>query len=249
MIRIMPLSGLPEICPGDDIAAILAPALSDAPAETGDIVVATQKIFSKAEMRFATLCEVKAGEEARKIAAAIGKDERLVELILSESSAVVRAVPGLMIVRHNTGHVMANAGIDESNIGPGGDGRVLLLPEDPDASVARLGEALEARLGIRLGIVMSDSFGRPWRNGVVNVAIGAWGMPALADWRGSPDRDGRELQATEIAYADQIASAAGLAMGEADEGVPAVLIKGARMKGPENSAAALIRPADKDLYR
>lgn len=249
MIRLIPITGLPEIRPNDDIAAILASSLSHVPTEAGDILVATQKIFSKAENRFVVLSDVKVGGNACKIASRIGKDERLVELILSESSDIVRAVPGLIIARHRSGHVMANAGIDESNIGPDGEGKVLLLPENPDDSAARLGRALETRLGIRLGVVMSDSFGRPWRNGVVNVAIGAWGLPALADWRGSADRDGRELQATEIAYADQIASAAGLVMGEASEGVPAVLMKGVVMNGPDCDAASLVRPRDKDLFR
>ena len=253
-ITIRPLVGIGEVARGCDLGALLAEAIEPLGPVAGDVLVVTQKIVSKAEGRWVALATIDPSERARQIAGAIHKDPRLVELALRESTAVVRAAPGVLITRHKLGLVMANAGIDASNLGPGGDDRVLLLPEAPDRTAADIAAAILARLGLGLGVVISDSFGRPWRHGVVNVAIGCAGLPALVDRRGEMDRDGRPMQVTQVALADLIASAAGLAMGEADEGVPAALVSGYRLPGgpsPDTNrpAADLIRPETEDLFR
>jgi coenzyme F420-0:L-glutamate ligase / coenzyme F420-1:gamma-L-glutamate ligase len=249
-ITIHPLTGIGEVGCGDDLAALLAAALTViAPApKVTDVLVITSKIVSKAEGRHVSLSDVVAGAEALRLAALTGKDPRLVELILSESCAIVRAVPGVLITRHRLGFVMANSGIDQSNIGPGPDDRVLLLPQDPDATAGALHIALEQECGSAPAILISDSFGRPWREGVVNVAIGAAGLPAIVDRRGELDRSGRALEVTEVALADLIASAAGLAMGEGAEGVPAALVRGLAWRAQSAPAKALIRPAVRDLF-
>lgn len=241
MIGIHPLGGIGEVAAGDDLAALLAPALPQA--EPDDVLVVTSKIVSKAEGRSVDLAAIVPGDEAERLAAVTGKDPRLIALVLAESVAVVRAAPNVLITRHRLGLVMANAGIDQSNLGPGGTDRALLLPLDPDASAA----ALRAALGCP--VVISDSFGRPWRHGVVNVAVGASGLPALHDRRGEADRDGRVLQMTQVALADMLASAAGLACGEGAEGVPAALIRGAGLPPGDLPAAALVRPPEQDLFR
>ena len=247
MLGIFPLTGLPEIRPGDDLPALLAAHLAELRA--GDILVVAQKIVSKAEGRFVALGDVVPSPEALSLAREVRKDARLVELVLRESVEVVRAAPNVLITRHRRGHVMANAGIDASNIGSAGEGRVLLLPEDPDASAARIGDALETSFGVRPGVVISDSFGRPWRMGTVNVAIGIAGMPALIDRRGEQDRDGRVMQMTLIALADAVAAAAGLAMGEGAEGIPAAVMRGLDWAGAAQTAGALLRPVGEDLFR
>jgi coenzyme F420-0:L-glutamate ligase/coenzyme F420-1:gamma-L-glutamate ligase len=249
MITIRPFRGIGEINAGDDVGAILADALTFMPPETGDILVVTAKILSKAEGRAVKLANVVPGARAREIAATIGKDARLIELVLAQSTDIVRAARGVLITRHRLGLVMANAGIDCSNVGPESGETALLLPHDPDASAQRIADAIRVRWGVELGVILSDSFGRPWRHGVVNVAIGAAGVPSLVDRRGDADRDGRVLQATLIAYGDLIASAAGLAMGEAEEGIPAALVRGLSIAGEPQPAAALIRPVIEDLFR
>lgn len=248
MIEIHPLSGMPEVAPGDDLPALLRAALARAGLEprAGDILAVTQKIVSKAENRFARLDQVRPGAEAIELAERVRKDPRLVELVLRESVGVVRAAPNVLITRHRLGLVMANAGIDASNIGRG-DGRVLLLPEDPDASARAIAAGL-ARDGAAPAVIITDSFGRPWRMGVVSVAIGAAGLLALHDRRGEIDRDGRALQVTQVALADMIASAAGLATGEGAEGVSAVLVRGFAVPPGEAPARALVRPAAEDLF-
>lgn len=248
MIEILPLAGLPEIRPGDDLAALLTTAMTGLPGgpQAKDILVVTQKIVSKAENLFVDLAAVEPDDEARELAERTRKDPRLVALILRESVAVVRAVPGVLITRHCSGCVMANGGIDQSNLGPGGDGRVLLLPRDPDAAAARLRAALGPKAP---ALIIADSFGRPWRVGVTNVAIGAAGFPALVDQRGDHDRGGRPLAVTQIALADLAAAAAGLIMGEADQGVPAAMIRGVAWSGPQRPASDLIRPVAEDLFR
>jgi coenzyme F420-0:L-glutamate ligase/coenzyme F420-1:gamma-L-glutamate ligase len=248
VIEILPLAGLPEIRPGDDLAALLAAAMAGLPGgpRATDILVVTQKIVSKAENLFVDLDAVEPDDAARDLAERTRKDPRLVALILRESVAVVRAVPGVLITRHRSGCVMANGGIDQSNLGPGGDNRVLLLPRDPDAAAARLRDSLGPDAP---ALIIADSFGRPWRVGVTNVAIGAAGFPALVDLRGAHDRGGRPLAVTQIALADQAAAAAGLIMGEADEGVPAAMIRGLAWSGAERPAADLIRPEAEDLFR
>jgi coenzyme F420-0:L-glutamate ligase/coenzyme F420-1:gamma-L-glutamate ligase len=249
VIELHPIMDIGEVRPGDHLADLLAHALAGFVCRGGDILVVTQKIVSKAEDRFVDLDRVTPGPRAIALAAATQKDPRLVELVLAESEDVVRAVPHVLIARHRTGHVMANAGIDRSNLGPGDGERVLLLPVDCDASAQRLRAALGALLPVAPGIVISDSFGRPWRTGVINVALGVSGLPALIDRRGETDRDGRTLEVTQVALGDLAASAAGLLMGEGAEGVPAVLIRGLSTAGEANPASVLVRPAEQDLFR
>jgi len=247
MIEVHPFTGIGEVAPGVDLGAILAAALRGAglTMRDGDILVVTSKIVSKAEGCFARIDTVSPGEEAHRIAGITRKDPRLVELVLAESSAVVRAAPHVLITRHRLGLVMANAGIDQSNLGPGRQDCVLLLPRDPDGTAAALQQALEGAPAI----VISDSFGRPWRQGIVNIAIGASGLPALLDRRGEADRDGRVLEVTQIALADLVAATAGLVCGEGAEGVPAALVRGYRWTEPSAPAAALVRPIEQDLFR
>lgn len=244
-IEIIPLVEVGEVAPGDDLAALLSRALAAQGLSIGrgDTLVVTQKIVSKAEGRFVALDTVVPGPEALRLAEVTRKDPRLVELVLSESTAVLRAVPNVLVVRHRLGLVMANAGIDRSNIGPGMAERALLLPVDPDASAERLGRALGC------AVVISDSFGRPWRMGVVAVGIGASGLPALHDRRGERDRDGRMLEVTQVAVADLLASAAALATGEGAEGIPAVLVRGFAPAGTPCPAATLTRPLEEDLFQ
>jgi coenzyme F420-0:L-glutamate ligase / coenzyme F420-1:gamma-L-glutamate ligase len=246
------LPGIGEIAEGDNLGTIIGDAIErmGLVLRPGDIVVVAQKIVSKAEGRIVALDTVEPSERARELAAITRKDARLVELVLSESAEVMRAVPEVLIVRHRLGHVMANAGIDRSNLVPDDAApSALLLPVDPDASAAGLRRGLEARFGVAPGVVVSDSFGRAWRIGTVNVAIGVAGLPAVIDRRGEGDRHGRILEATEIAFADAVAAAAGLAMGEAAEGTPAVLVRG--MDWPETAqpTSALLRPMKQDLFR
>jgi len=251
MIQIVPLTGIGEVLPGSDLAALLADAIESTgmEPEPGDLLVVTQKIVSKAEDRFVDLTTVTPGARAIEVAQITRKDPRLVELVLSESTAVLRAVPNVLITRHRTGLVMANAGIDRSNIGEGSNERVLLLPIDADHSAAQLRAALASRWANPPGIVISDSFGRPWRYGVVNVAIGASGLPALIDCRGEPDRDGRMLEVTQVALGDMIATAAGLATGEGAEGVPAAFVRGVVWPREDKAATALVRPLNEDLFQ
>jgi coenzyme F420-0:L-glutamate ligase / coenzyme F420-1:gamma-L-glutamate ligase len=249
------LSGIGEIAPGEDLAEILGAALGRlcGPARTDDlprpagVLVVAQKAVSKAEGRYVLLDTVAVSPRAAELATLTRKDARLVELVLSESVEVLRAKPQVLIVRHKLGYVMANAGIDRSNVG--GHERVLLLPRDPDASAAALRSALEARYHIDAAVIVSDSFGRPWRKGVTNVALGAAGLPSLIDRRGERDRHGRRLEVTEVALADQLASAAGLLMGEGAEGLPAVWISGMAWGAPPLPARSLIRPIAEDLFR
>ena len=247
-IRLIALPGLPEVQAGADLGALLASPLRDLdpPLVRYDVLVVAQKIVSKAEHRFVDLASVTPSARAHELARVTGKDARLVEVILAESTEVLRAKPGVIIVRHRLGYVMAQAGVDRSNVG--GTDRVLLLPEAPDQSAARLRAALEQRVGVAPGIVISDSFGRPWRLGTTNIALGAAGVPSLWDRRGERDRNGRPLESTEVAWADALAGAAGLAMGEADEGTPCVLVRGLRWSAPELPALALVRPPGEDLF-
>jgi coenzyme F420-0:L-glutamate ligase / coenzyme F420-1:gamma-L-glutamate ligase len=246
------LAGVPLVQPGDDLGAIAAAAFAAngvAP-EEGDVLVVAQKIVSKAEGRYVDIATVQPSERAIALAAELDKDPRFVEVVLSESKRVVRHRPGLLIVEHRLGFVMANAGIDHSNIGvEAGSERVLLLPVDPDGSAHALRQYLIGAFGVGLGVIISDSFGRPWRKGTVGVAIGAAGLPALVDLRGHPDLFGRELLVTETGFADEIAAAAGLLMGQADEAVPMVLVRGLAWSAPDRPAGFLIRPAEHDLFR
>ena len=251
MIELHPLAAIGEVVPGDDLARLLAAAIkaADLIPEGSDVLMVTQKVVSKAEGRFVELATVTPGARAIELAEITRKDARFVELVLAESTAVVRAVPNVLITRHRSGHVMANAGIDRSNTGPGSKDRVLLLPADSDASAQRLRAALGAYWPEPPAILISDSFGRPWRYGVTNVAIGASGLPALVDKRGEVDRNGRKLEVTQVALGDMIAAAGGLVTGEGAEGVPAVLVRGLRWETEALPASALVRPLDEDLFR
>jgi coenzyme F420-0:L-glutamate ligase/coenzyme F420-1:gamma-L-glutamate ligase len=250
-ISLIAIPGIPAIRPGDDLARILGDALEAAGLRprAQDVLVVTHKIVSKAEGRYAALAEVTPSARARELAAATGKDAALVEVILSESRAILRFRPGLIIAEHRLGMVLANAGVDQSNVPQHDQARVLLLPEDPDASSAGLRAALARRFGVALAVLVSDSAGRAWRQGVVGLAIGAAGLPTLVDLRGRPDLEGRALQVTQVGFADEIASAAQLLMGEADEGRPAVLVRGLAWREPAAPAAALLRARDADLFR
>ena len=246
------LPGIPLVEPGDDLAAILAKALTESAVGLcdGDVLVVAQKIVSKAEGRYVKLDDVKPSDRAVEIAQRTGKDERRVEVILSESAEIVKLGPQLVIVAHKLGFVMANAGIDELNIShEGGAERVLLLPRDPDGSATELKRRLDATFGVSAAVIINDSFGRPWRNGVVGVALGAAGLPSLIDQRGAPDLFGRELRVTEIAVADELASAASLLMGQAAEALPAVLARGLHFEAPVRPAGALVRDRERDLFR
>ncbi len=250
------LAGLPEIETSADLATCITDALYAAglALREHDVLVVAQKIVSKAEGRTVDLDTIVPSNEALRLAAVTRKDPRLVEVILGESEEIVRAVPNVLIVRHRLGFVMANAGVDRSNVPPDRAGgqvreRVLLLPRDPDASAAALREHLMRRFGVPIGVIVSDSFGRPWRRGVVNVALGSAGIPALVDRRGERDREGRVLEVTEVGFADAIAAAAGLVMGEAAEGTPVVLARGLEWSAPERTAGVLRRPKAEDLFR
>ena len=251
MIEIVPLCGMEEIIPGCDLPGALLAALEQGELvlQPNDILVVTQKIVSKAEGQFVDLSTICPGEPAKELAKITLKDPRLVELVLQESSEVVRAVPGVLITRHRLGLVMANAGIDRSNIGPSERDRALLLPIDPDGSALLIAQEIERRTGVRPAVVISDSFGRPWRHGVVCVAIGVAGLPSLLDRRGELDLDGRALEVTQVALGDMLATAAGLATGEGAEGVPAVLVRGYTLQGDGRPATDLVRAPHEDLFR
>ena len=251
-VTISGLSGIKLVEPGDDLAAITVAAFAanGIVPEDGDVLVVAQKIVSKAEGRYVDVATVQPSERAIALAAELDKDPRFVEVVLSESKRVVRHRPGLLIVEHRLGLVMANAGIDHSNV-PTDDGvdRVLLLPEDPDGSARALREHLIRVFGTGIAVIVSDSFGRAWRKGTVGIALGAAGLPALVDLRGHPDLFGRALLVTETGFADEIAAAASLLMGQAGEAIPMVLVRGLAWSAPEVPAAALIRPAEHDLFR
>jgi len=248
-VQVTGLEGIPLIAEGDDLAAEIGKALDRigiVPC-TGEVLVVAQKVVSKAEGGFLDLSTLTPGPRAHQLAAATGKDARYVEAVLRESVEVVRYRTGVLVVETHHGIVMANAGIDRSNVD--GD-RVLLLPEDPDGSAEALRAALSMRYGNAPAVVIADSVGRAWRNGTVGLAIGAAGLPALLDRRGEPDLYGRPLEVTVIGYADAIASAASLVMGEGAEGCPAALVSGLDWgQAQAASARALIRPKDEDLFR
>lgn len=251
-LSFIPAPGLPEVQPGDDLSDLFARALPDAGLrlQDGDALVVAQKIVSKAENRYVELANVTPGAAALALAQRCLKDPRLVELVLSESTEVVRVAPNVLIVRHRLGFVVANAAIDQSNLPPGPE-RALLLPVDPDASARSLQRRLQERHGVKLAVLISDSFGRPWRMGVTGVCVGCAGLQALVDLRGTRDRGGRPMQVTQIAVADQICAAATLVTGEAAEGRPMVIVRGvpAEYFNDSTGAASLIRPLEQDLFR
>jgi coenzyme F420-0:L-glutamate ligase/coenzyme F420-1:gamma-L-glutamate ligase len=251
-LEVIALEGLPFVRPGDDLVELIVSALmrNDVTPRAGDVLVVAQKIISKAEGRIIDLATIEPSAKALTLAAEVDKDPRLVEVILSESVRVVRARRNVLIVEHRLGFIMANAGVDQSNVGPSdGASRALLLPENPDRSAETLRNGLAAATGIDLAVVINDSFGRAWRQGTAGVAIGVAGLPALIDLRGRPDLFGRTLEASLIGFADEVAAAASLLMGQADEATPVALIRGLRWSAPESTAASLIRPSNEDLFR
>jgi coenzyme F420-0:L-glutamate ligase/coenzyme F420-1:gamma-L-glutamate ligase len=249
-LRVVALAGIPQVQPGDDIAALIFDALqkSGLSLERGDILVIAQKIVSKAEGRLVDLATVTPSQRAQSLAAEVDKDPRLVELILRESTEVVRHRKNVLVVAHRNGYVLANAGIDASNVGEG-DSHVLLLPEDCNRSCREIRKRLADRTGVEIAVVINDSLGRAWRNGTVGTALGAAGLPALLDLAGTPDLYGRKLRTTEIGIADEIAAAASLLMGQANEATPAVLLRGLKLPARDGSAQELIRPREIDLFR
>jgi len=251
-VTLTPLPDIPMVRPGDDLARLLIAACEKsalAPADS-DIIVVAQKIVSKAEGRYIDLAGVRPSARARDLAAEVDKDPRLVEVILGESRRVVRHRRGVLIVEHRLGFIMANAGVDRSNVDPAaGIEPVLLLPRDPDASAAGLRERLAAHFKRRLAVIITDSWGRAWRRGTVGVALGAAGLPALMDMRGRPDLFGHELRVTQTGFADEVASAASMLMGQADEARPVVLVHGLDWDAPASPATTLIRAAEEDLFR
>jgi coenzyme F420-0:L-glutamate ligase / coenzyme F420-1:gamma-L-glutamate ligase len=250
-LEVFAIPGFPMVQAGDDLASLIAEAVTaaDMPLHNGDVVVVAQKIVSKAEGRTVDLATVTPTAEAVALAAKVEKDPRIVQVVLSESVRVVRSRPNLMIMQHRLGFVMANAGVDQSNVAPAdGVPRALLLPVDPDGSAETIRLALATRFGVKLGCIISDSFGRPWRRGTAGVAIGCAGLPSLIDLRGQPDLFGRTLEVSIIGFADEIAAAASLLQGQAAEGQPVIVVRGLTWSAPDASVADLVRPPEEDLF-
>lgn len=239
------MAGLPEIHPGDDLAQMIVAALPD-PLRDRDVVVVAQKVVSKAEGRVVALPSVEPSERAIAMAKEADKDPRVIELVLRESRSIVRWERGVLIAETHHGFVCANAGVDRSNAGA--PDAVVLLPVDPDASAERLRGALATKTGVELAVIVTDTFGRAWREGHVNVAIGVAGMPALKRYAGQFDPDGYELRVTEIALADEIAAAAELVMGKLDR-CPVAVVRGLELPGAAETAQVYVRPKEKDLFR
>jgi coenzyme F420-0:L-glutamate ligase / coenzyme F420-1:gamma-L-glutamate ligase len=247
-LNLFVISGLPEIREGDNLSKLIVEAACIAGTKftSGDVIVIAQKIVSKAEGRTVQLSTVRPSTEALSIAQTVQSDPCLVEVVLRESRRIVRKGPQALIVETHHGFVCANAGVDRSNVP--GDDVVTLLPSDPDRSARILAAALRKRTGKSLAVIISDTFGRPWRLGLTNVAIGAAGIPVLLDLRGTRDRSRKPLHATILAVADELAAAAGLLMGKAS-GTPVVVIRGYHYRRAEQPAASIIRPASEDLFR
>jgi coenzyme F420-0:L-glutamate ligase/coenzyme F420-1:gamma-L-glutamate ligase len=251
-LQLWAIPGLPFIGAGDDIAGTIVERLQASGREflDQDVVVIAQKIVSKSEGRLVDLATVIPSQRAMDIAHEVLKDPRLVEVILGESRRIVRSGRNVLIVEHRLGFIMANAGVDQSNVASEVSGEfALLLPIDPDASAERIRADIGRRTGKDVAVVISDSFGRPWRTGTVGIAIGCAGLPALLDLRGDPDLYGRTLQVTVVGHADEIAAAASLLMGQSDEGQPVVVMRGLVCDRKPEPAAALIRTAEEDLFR
>ena len=251
-LELIPLENFPRVEPGDDLAALICASLDAGALQLrgDDVLVLAQKIVSKAENRYAHLAAVQVSPEASELARRADKDERLVQLILDESREVLRVRPGVIIVEHRNGYIHANAGIDRSNIlSDAQDPRVLLLPLDPDASAAALRDELARRTGSAPQVIINDSFGRAWRNGTVGVAIGSAGCEPLYNQIGEPDMFGNTLEVTEAAVADELAAAASLVMGQAAEGCPVVLVRGAGLRPSDTGSGGLLRDPAVDLFR
>ncbi len=246
------LAGIPLVEPGDDLSEHIFTALQEnrLSLEEGDVLVIAQKIFSKAEGRYAYLNEIEPSEAAFSLADKTEKDPRQMELVLRESRQVLRSRPDVVIVEHRNGYVHANAGIDKSNIhSEESNPRVLLLPENPDRSAAQLRSELAAKSGVAVNIIINDSAGRAWRNGTMGFALGTAGFEALENRIGEADLFGRALEVTEVAVADELAAAASFLMGQAAEAAPVVLIRGAKLRRSDQGSAQLIRDPAKDMFR
>jgi coenzyme F420-0:L-glutamate ligase/coenzyme F420-1:gamma-L-glutamate ligase len=250
-LTLIPLTGIPLIKPGDDLGALVVTAANTAglSLQDSDILVVTQKIVSKAENRFVRLDEVVPSPRAMELATITGKDPRLVEVILWDTAQIIRASQGLLIVEHHLGFISANAGVDHSNVSTEAN-MVLRLPADPDESARRLRARLRELTGAAPAVIVNDSHGRPWREGTVGVAIGLAGLVPVQDLRGRPDLFGYRLQYTTVGFADQVAAAASLVMGQADEARPVVLVRGLTYElGEDASAHQILRPRETDLFR
>jgi coenzyme F420-0:L-glutamate ligase/coenzyme F420-1:gamma-L-glutamate ligase len=252
-ITLTALPGFPMVEPGADLAALILAGIERAgdALRDRDVVVVAQKIVSKSENRYVDLRTIEPSDQARALAVEVDKDPRLVEVILQESSEVVRYRTGVLVVAHRRGYVLANAGVDQSNITHEEElDRVLLLPEDPDSSAAALRDELRERSGADVGVIINDSLGRPWRNGTVGVALGAAGVLCLQDLRGTSDLFGRTLRVTEVGVGDELASAASLLMGQAGEGTPVILVRGVDLAADASAGASdLLRTKSLDLFR
>jgi coenzyme F420-0:L-glutamate ligase/coenzyme F420-1:gamma-L-glutamate ligase len=254
-VSVRALPGIPTVAPGDDLASIVGDAIDRAQWKLadGDIVVVASKVVSRAENCFVDLATLEPSPEAQRLAEEVDKDPRLVELILRESRVVSRKTTGALIVRHRLGFVSANAGIDSSNSAPidapnGSGPWVLTLPRDPDASARALRDSFETRFRVRLAVMLTDSWGRPFRRGTVGFALGVAGLSPVWDRRGTADRHGRVLEATISGVADSVAAAADLVAGQADEGTPVTLVRGLHFDDSNDGADALLRDPDEDLY-
>lgn len=242
-IELLAIDGFPLVAQGDDLAGMIAKF----DLRQKDIVVIAQKVVSKAEGRIVALASVTPSDRALKVAEDTEKDPRLVQLVLDESKDILRAKPGLLITEHRLGFIMANAGIDASNVGQ--DESVILLPVDPGASARKIAGVLKQKTGDDIGVIITDSWGRPWRLGTTGFAIGSSGAPAVRDMRGVPDLDDRPLETTFIGVGDELAAAASLLMGQAAEATPVVVIRGFDYHQSTETAADLIRPAEQDMFR
>jgi coenzyme F420-0:L-glutamate ligase/coenzyme F420-1:gamma-L-glutamate ligase len=247
-LSIIAVHGMPEVRPGDDLVGLLLTSLAAAQERLvdGDVVVAAQKVVSKSEGRVVRLADVVPGERALRMAEESGKDPRQLEVVLSETTKIVRWERGVLISETRHGFVCANAGVDRSNAGA--PDSVVLLPVDPDASAARIRDQLGERAGAKVGVVITDTFGRAWREGHTNVAIGIAGLPALKRYVGQRDPQGYELRVTEIAVADEIAAAAELVMGKLDR-CPVAIVRGLTFDPSDETARKYVRPAARDMFR
>jgi coenzyme F420-0:L-glutamate ligase / coenzyme F420-1:gamma-L-glutamate ligase len=247
-LRLIPIPGLPSVQPGDDLAALVVERLPE-PVQAGDVFVIAQKVISRIEGQLVNLADVEPSVRAREMAPTAKKDPRLVELILRESNEVLRLHEGVLIVEQRAGWVCANAGIDRSNVPPGNGEVAALLPEDADASARKFVDRIRELTNQTVAAIVNDSHGRAWREGSVGVAIGVAGLRPLKDERGQHDLYGYELQTSVIGWADEIAGAASLLMGQTNEGLPVVLVRGLRYQAADGSAQEIIRPRERDLFR
>jgi coenzyme F420-0:L-glutamate ligase/coenzyme F420-1:gamma-L-glutamate ligase len=246
-LQIFPLGGLPEIAPGDRLGSLIVHAVHEAAfaPRADDIFVVAQKIVSKAEGRLVRLDSVEPSQRAAQWATQYGKDPRLIELVLQQTRRIVRMERGVIVAETRHGFICANAGVDASNVP---EGTALVLPEDPDRWAQQVRDELSANFGVRVAVIVSDTFGRPWREGLVNVALGVAGIPAIVDYRGQHDTGGKLLSATIIAVADEIASAAELVMGKTKR-TPVAIVRGVKLSGCAGTGRDLLRPAEADIFR